>query len=216
MDWISHLREVWPVIKQAPLAFTLCLCLGLAAGYGLSTWYHHRKMSILEQRIALLKDQVEACAPTGQQAVSGDLPKFTISLLGGNIFIPEEARDITGIALDARIMNAGAPSIAADWKLLVIPKGRTPVLAQYTKVPETLRLGGERSSAVIRGSQSLGELTGRQAVQKGTAVDGVLLFYVRLPKTEVKAQSTIMEVSVRDIHGAETVTQQRIGDWLSR
>ena len=99
---------------------------------------------------------------------------------------------------------------------VVIPKGGLPVVAQLTMIPDNLRLGGGSiNSAVIRASDALDVKTAKDPVA-ATPADGTLLFYVPLKKPVVLDPSTRLELSVKDIHGSESVARQLMGDWLQR
>jgi hypothetical protein len=135
---------------------------------------------------------------------------------GGNVFIPVaedlRVRDrFTGIALKAKIWNVGAPSVAIEWSLFVIPQNVTPVVAQLTTIPESLRLEGPINS-VIRASDSL-EAKTKTVPVKMTPVEGVLLFVVPLTQEIVLIPSTRLELTVKDINGIETKVSKLIGDW---
>jgi hypothetical protein len=64
-------------------------------------------------------------------------PELRLSMSGANVFTPD-ALDVrsrlTGVALDVKVWNTGAPSVATDWTLAVIPQGKTPVLGQLTEI----------------------------------------------------------------------------------
>jgi hypothetical protein len=145
-------------------------------------------------------------------------PNLMLSMLGGNVFEPD-AKDmhnrLTGIGINAKIWNTGAPSVATEWSLSVIPEKATPVIAQLTKIPETLRLSGSINSAVIRSSESLEDKTKTAPVQ-ATPVEGTLLFYAPIKREMVLAPSTRLELIVKDIEGKETKITKVMGDWLHR
>jgi len=83
-------------------------------------------------------------------------------------------------------------------------------------IPDNLRLGGGSiNSAVIRASDALDVKTAKDPVA-ATPADGTLLFYVPLKKPVVLDPSTRLELSVKDIHGSESVARQLMGDWLQR
>jgi hypothetical protein len=65
----------------------------------------------------------DADSPKGQavERQQGSRPELRLSLLGGNIFVPDGAPELTGIALNARIWNTGEPSAATGWALTIIP-----------------------------------------------------------------------------------------------
>jgi hypothetical protein len=142
-------------------------------------------------------------------------PGLKISMSGANVFVPDEARDLTGIALDATVWNTGTPTRATEWNLAVIPQGKRPVIAQLTAIPEFLRLGGAINSGVIRGSDALDQKT--LAADIGNSpISGKLLFYVPMKQEVVLAPSTRLELSVKDINKKETIIAKRMGDWLHR
>lgn len=147
------------------------------------------------------------------------LPNFMLSLIGGNIFVPEisdnACNSLTGITLTAKIWNTGEPSLATEWLLFVIPENSTPVIAQLTRMPKTLRIGGKFNSTVIMGSDSLEVKTSNTPVQN-IPVEGTLLFYVSIKQEVVMAATTRLELIVKDIFGKETKAIQVMGDWLLR
>lgn len=148
---------------------------------------------------------------------TSDRPQIMLSLLGGNIFNPKapDLRFLTGIALDVRIWNNGRPSPITEWRLTVIPPGRSPAIAQLTEISDLLRLGGAKNSAVLRTADDLSRKLAHEDV--GTKpTDGTVLFYVKLDKPLVMLDETQIELSVKDLFGKETVVKQRMGDWLSR
>ncbi len=145
-------------------------------------------------------------------------PELKLLMSGGNVFQPDmkDVRDrLTGIVLNAKIWNTGAPGVAIEWSLIVIPQGMTPIVGQLTKIPEILRVQGAINSAVIRASESLEEKTKITLVQS-VPIEGVLLFYVPIKKETVLAPSTRLELAVKDIYGSETKVSQLMGDWLRR
>jgi hypothetical protein len=76
-------------------------------------------------------------------------PDLHLAMSGGNVFIPDKMPGITGIGLDARVWNTGAPSVVIDWKFRIIPNGKEAVLAQLTKMPNVLTASGPFSSAKL-------------------------------------------------------------------
>lgn len=142
-----------------------------------------------------------------------------LSLIGGNIFVPEisdnACNSLTGITLTAKIWNTGEPSLATEWLLFVIPENSIPVIAQLTTMPKTLRIGGKFNSTVIQGSESLEVKTSNTPVQT-IPVEGTLLFYVSIKQEVVMAATTRLELIVKDIFGKETKAIQVMGDWLLR
>ena len=155
---------------------------------------------------------------SGSETQSARQPKLRLSMAGANIFIPD-AMDMhnrfTGIGINAKVWNTGAPSVATEWLLFVIPENGTPVVGQLTAIPESLRLGGAVNSTIIRASDSLESKTKNTQVQT-TPIEGTLLFYVAMKKEVVQAPSTRLELIVKDINGEETKATQLIGDWLQR
>jgi hypothetical protein len=67
----------------------------------------------------------------------------------------------------------------------------------------------------LRGSFALDEKTRKDPIQT-IPVSGTLLFYISLPQDVILARTTILELSVKDIFGTETVVRQLVGDWLHR
>jgi hypothetical protein len=145
-------------------------------------------------------------------------PKFMLLMNGGNVFMPNapDMHDhLTGIALNAKIWNIGTPSVATEWSLRVTPKGKPPINAQFSKIPDALHLNGPINSTVIKSDDALDEKTKTTQIQN-IPVEGTLLFYVQLPKETVMDPSTKLELKVKDIYGRESSAVHTIGDWLSR
>ncbi len=145
-------------------------------------------------------------------------PNLMLAMMGANVFSQgaEDVRDrLTGIAIEAKVCNTGAPSVATGWLLFVIPENALPVAAQLTKIPESLRLEGPINSTIIRASESLVAKTKTTPVQT-TPVEGRLLFYAPMKRENILAPTTRLELVVRDIYGSETKTTQLMGDWLHR
>jgi hypothetical protein len=142
-------------------------------------------------------------------------PELHLAVSGGGIFIPDGDPSLTGINLNARVWNTGAPSIVTAWSLRVIPNGQAGVSAQLTTMPNVLSASGPVNSARILGADSL-EVKAAGSPVGITPVSGSLLFYVRLPMKVVKDGGTIFEIVARDIYEKETVVVQLIGDWLQR
>ena len=126
-----------------------------------------------------------------------------------------DLRHFAGIALDVRIWNNGVPSPVTEWRLIVIPPGRSPTIAQITEIPDVLRLGGAKNSAVLRTADDLSRKLAHEDVG-AKPTDGTVLFYVKLDKPLVMLEETQLELSVKDAFGTETVTKQRMGDWMHR
>jgi len=145
------------------------------------------------------------------------LPDFKLSILGGNIFVPDQAPSLTGIALDVRIRNAGASSIATDWTMWVTIAGEhSPRVAQFTKPPKQLTLSGKAGKVVLRSSDYLEDRVVSKPLQTGESIGGWLLFYVDVPKSTIQALDTTIELRVSDIRGHVFSAKQRMGDWLHR
>ena len=208
--------------------FNLVLAL-LGATLAFSIWGLRRRLDghidnldSLDGRLTHMESQwtdLKATADRANDLPSVARPDLKLSLLGGNVFVPglpDMRERFTGIALNVRVRNAGAPSIAVDWRLFVVPQGGSPVQAQLTQIPEVLRLGGEFNSVVVRSSDDLHVTAARDPIPTGRAMEGTLLFYVPLPKPVVDAPSTRLELSVRDINGSESVATQLQSDWVHR
>jgi len=225
MDILNALRQEWPVISHAPWSFGIALAVAIAVIYGLMQWRYSAIIDRQDHELASYrqKEQIESQAATDSEKRKGavaipDNPELKISMLGGNIFVPD-APDLhdqyTGIALVVRIWNTGKPSIATSWSLVVVPQGQQPVVAQFTKIPDQLRAGGQLNSAVIRASDDLDPKTIRAPVTD-IPLQGTLLFYVKLKKAIVVDPGTRLELSVQDAYGTEYVANKNIRDWMSR
>jgi hypothetical protein len=218
MDIIEQLRREWPVIKQAPLLFAGTLII-LTVMVGLVEYYFFKaNLDTKDDLIKTLQAQLSAMPANVSQAPSpAQKPNLHLSMSGGNVFVPgapDLRGSLTGIAINAKVWNTGNPSVATEWGLAVIPKGQIPVVAQLTKIPDQLTVGGQYNSVVIRASDALDARTAKEPISNPE--DGILLFYVKLPKSVVVDPATQLELSVKDIYGTETVVRQLMGNWLQR
>jgi hypothetical protein len=204
--WARQARRYWPMLAMAMLTILTW------AAIGYEVYDRHRRATQLANNPA-------SAAPIGSGNVPVPIvpPNFVLSIPGANIFIPDQAKNLTGIALDVSIRNSGAPSPANDWKLWIAPgKNLHPALAQLTTIPESLAVGGPINSTVIRAAQSLVDKTHNTPINTGEVIDGKLLFYTTLPKSRVQSDSTVLELSTEDISGKEFTVKQRMADWLKR
>jgi hypothetical protein len=133
-------------------------------------------------------------------------------LQGGNIFVPDGKPSWTGIVLNVIVINTGAPSIAVDWGLSIIPATNAPARAQLTKIPRSLVARGQVGSSYVSESESLVESTLNDPLETDVPRSGKLLFYVVLPQNEVK--NSVLELSVTDANGRPFMVRQDIKDWL--
>lgn len=142
-------------------------------------------------------------------------PEFIINILGANMFVPDKKPNITGIAVDVTIRNAGAPSIAADWRMLVIDAKGKAIEAQLTKPPKRLSISGENGSFVLTDQDfTLESASSRKPLAIGDPlIQGQLLFYVSMPKSRVMAPDTTLEIFVNDYKGKASSMKKRIGEW---
>jgi hypothetical protein len=226
VDLLTTIQREWAVIRPAIWALVgVIIVIGGAIWIAVHFLYRNQlenKQAIIDRQNSELEEyrQKEAITATtagqtqAKQEPESKLPEFHLLLDGGNIFIPDQAKELTGISLDARIWNLGKPSIVTAWSLTILPKDLMPIRAQFTKIPAELLIGGANST-VIRASGSLADKTSKDTV--GTdLVSGVLLFYVKLSKKTVVRPDTWLELSAKDLYGNEFTARQRMGDWLSR
>jgi hypothetical protein len=197
---ILVLRGFLPGHYQVPLGPSALFVLGCAAMLVAAGWY---------------KDILSAESKSGQTSSMAGRPEIHLSMLGGDVFIPDGEPTLTGIAVQARVWNTGAPSAVIDWSLAIIPHNEQPVFAQFTKIPETLIARGPKNSAILHASDSLDAKTSSTQVDKMPLL-GALLFYVALPKSIVQAHDTRWSLSARDIYGKEVRVSQLMGEWLQR
>ena len=141
-------------------------------------------------------------------------PDFKISILGANIFIPDGRQDLTGVAIDARIRNAGAPSLATEWALEIrLPNGEIAP-AYPSKIPDELKLSGPSGTTKIRAGESLDTRTFSCQIASGEGFEGQLLFYTKASKPLVLDLNTVFKLSVEDVSGKRFTSSQRVGDLL--
>jgi hypothetical protein len=201
MDWLKIIYDAigapFPVLSQL-----LAIILGMVI-FGGGWWLigrEYRKDHPLD-----LKIEKTAIIP---------MSDFKITMMGGNIFIPDKRPDLTGIALNVRIRNAGTPSIATDWALEVILPDGTSIRPQLTQLPKTLTLKGKSGVVNLSSSESLDSLTFSRNIDTASPAEGQLLFYTPTPKTLIENPQTVLILSVQDIAGKTFSSTQKIGAWL--
>lgn len=150
-----------------------------------------------------------------QQATRPLPPDIKAYLMGGSIFESTEfPGGATGLTINLKVWNIGSPTLIIKWELYIIPRGHTPEKAQYTEMPDVLRLNGAINSAVVKGADSIAKKLENTELEKNP-VGGTLLFYSRLPKNAVIDKHTRLELVIHDLNGGEHKFEQLIGEWLS-
>jgi hypothetical protein len=201
MEWLKALYDAigapFPVLSQL-----LAIILG-ATIFGGGWWLIGREYR--KDHPPNLKTGETASAPAAN---------FKITMLGGNFFVPDKRPDLTGIALDVRIRNAGIPSIATDWALKVVLPDGTSIRPQLTKMPKTLTLKGQSGVVALSSSESLDSTTFSRNIDAGNPAEGQLLFYTPTPKSVIVNPHTILVLSVQDVAGKIFSATQEIGSWL--
>lgn len=226
MSLTASFLSQWEVVKQAPLVILPAIII-LAGLIGVGE-YLLLKANIdrKDDLISTLKEQLTAARDaaaksqevTAKLASAAQRPELRLNMVGGSVFrpnMPDQQNLRTGITLDATVWNTGAPSVATAWSLVVIPVGQMPVLGQLTKMADQIRAQGSINSDVIRASDALDAKTKKDPIGD-IPIDGKLLFYIPLSQQIVLAPTTVLELSVKDIYGAETTVRQVMGDWWQR
>jgi hypothetical protein len=138
-------------------------------------------------------------------------PELHVSFSGADIFLTREP-DYTGVALDTKVWNTGAPSVATDWSFIITPQGKLPVLGKLSEIPENLRLAG-RQSDVIHSTDSLVDKTKTNPISE-IPIEGKLLFYADINLQVAKDPTTKWEILVKDIYGQSSSHSKMVGDLL--
>lgn len=55
----EHIAKEWGVLKQAPIAFALCLVGGLGGGYTAAAVVYGERITVLEERLRLKDDRID-------------------------------------------------------------------------------------------------------------------------------------------------------------
>ena len=181
----------------------------------------NRESIELQRQAVGIPQQQTPTIPPSVRKMTSDKPSLQPLMLGGNVFKPDNATglsftEVTGIALTAKIWNTGAPSVATDWTLEVIPKESNPISTQYCQMPPKLTLGaGTPTYIALHSKDSLAAKTDTKPIGE-TPIQGILLFYAPLGKDIVMSPDTRLRLIVKDIHGQPTAVEQLMGEWLSR
>lgn len=211
------------------LSLTIFVVLGGLVGValGMGEWWalgkskaHIAALEELDKRtraitephrpIGTVQQSVTAHAPTATHADS-QAPDFKLTLLNVNIFIPDARPDWTGLLLTIQIRNAGAPSIATDWRAALHLSDGRAVTAQLTRLTGALRLANHTYPL---SDIALEEKAARSPLKIGDApLESRILFYAPITKDNVMNPNTVVEIAVSDFAGREFSIQKRIGDW---
>jgi hypothetical protein len=154
-------------------------------------------------------------SPTGRSA--GDVavkskPELRLLMLGGNIFNPNEPKNLTALNLSVRVWNTGGETTIPEWKLVVVQRDGPVVTAQYQLMANTIVASGPNVNSVMLPSENIGETTANNPIGI-KPITGTVLFSVNLAKNIVTAADTRLVLSIKDIYGTETTASQRMGDW---
>jgi hypothetical protein len=230
-ELLAHFKAELGVIAAAPLSFVMAVAFSALiiwlVLYRLMDGKHRQQQAAMTQQLAIMtatidhqrellaghREREEKATETIAEITRK--PEFRLLLMGGNVFTPDDAPTLAGFAVGARLWNTGAPSVAVSWSLTIIPKGQTPVLAQWTRRPSQIRAQGPVNSAVLRSSDAL-DLKTRDTPVGAVPEEGDVLFYATLHRDVVKHPDTWIELSVMDAFQNETTARQRMGDWLQR
>ncbi|MGH9458733.1 MAG: hypothetical protein ACRD2J_13965 [Thermoanaerobaculia bacterium] len=208
-DWFQTKAERFKG-RHKIMSLAAFILVGGAVGcvLGAAAWWAIKKSEQHLQSVAA-SGSVTTAPGTVTAAHALAAPKLLLSIEHVDLFVPTGRPDLTGLAVLAKIRNAGTPSIATDWRLQVyLPSGEL-VEAQRTATPNELTLSG--SPAEFR----LEELTEAKPLQKGAPpIQSRILFYAPRPRNKVLDDNTVLQLSVSDFSGKEFSASMRIGDKL--
>jgi len=213
---LDELRKEWPVITQAPVLFGTVTVAIIGSIWAIFQQMYKTTIERKNELIKTLQDQLSNIPVT--QVVSppppADPPNFAIQIDGGNVFIPDQMPDLTGIALEVLIINSGSPSIARDWQLSVAPLSGAPKTAQITRIPKSLTLAGGGNTVPLTEADSLVESCLDHLLEAGKPRRGTILFYIALPKSNV--MQSVFELTVKDAKGNLFQARRDMNDWMTR
>lgn len=151
------------------------------------------------------------------ETISGK-PDFKITLLHAMIGIPPDKKDVTGIALHLRIINAGKASIATNWKLTIkTPTEKLKPVGPATTLKELTFTTQSGKKKVFKESDlSFEKMVSINPLKPGDPpVEGWLLFYVKIPKEKVNWTDTIIQLTVEDYSGRISSPGTKVlADWI--
>lgn len=134
-------------------------------------------------------------------------PELHILMTGGDVFVV--GPETTGIRLNTRIWNTGAPSVATSWSLVIFPPGPTvPVRTQFVTIDHTYRMP---DGFEFGPSDSLDAATLKAPVTS-VPTTGSVLFMAPLPRDIVNRSR--MKLIVKDIHEHQSDTFQDMNEWM--
>ena len=191
----------WAGVAAAAIVAFFLLSIGLAA----ITWVAERWRPRRQRGVEACPDTISIAAPPAKA-------ELRFSANGGDFSTPNGRHGTTLMAISAAIWNTGAPSIAVDWSLYVYPAGGLPVRGLAVMVDD-YRAGGEQRGVVIRQSDLLIEKTRLIPISGAIPIPGLLVFVVGLSKEIVEADTTRLELSVKDNRGQETRQSIVMRDW---
>lgn len=141
-------------------------------------------------------------------------PDLILSIVGGDIFLPQTHPSWTAFAMDVRIRNAGFPSIATDWAMTVTTPDGGTWKGQIETPPEKLNLG-KAGGVLTKADFLLESLASRSPMLAGQPpVQSRILFYVDKRRDELLKPGSTIEISAADLSGKRYQATQSVGNWI--
>jgi hypothetical protein len=130
-------------------------------------------------------------------------PKLTARIQSIALGQPQGKRGVTSFVMVVEVTNVGMPSIADQWKLKVISKGKSHTGALQA-MPKQLVLTGLRPGerVVYTATQALYNISVKDPIATGAKKIGVLLYFVDVPWAEATKDFEVVLTFV-DVTGKE-------------
>ena len=121
----------------------------------------------------------------------------------------------SGVILFVKAWNTGTPTNIVEWNLSIIQNGKSPIVAQFTVIPNELNIKGKYNPIKLTADQSLAAKTENKDIGLDT-MDGALLYYTDIESSFIKDAGTILRLVAKDKFDNIFQSDFRIGDHLQR
>jgi hypothetical protein len=222
LSWKKILHHI-KSIRSAPVsgAFVIAVVIVCVGTWGVAYTHYSPMLSNRNAEIQYLSQQNMDYREKLGRALSTEpqsrrRPKLMLAMTGVDVSLtdPNNTHEhLTGIGINVKLWNTGAPSVATEWLLYIVPEGGAPLLAQSVQVQEPIRADGPIGSYILREPESFEVRTKTSPVQS-TPVEGKLFFNVAMKRDLVLAPTTRLDLIVKDVDSKETKATKYMAEWL--
>jgi hypothetical protein len=221
-SWAEILEQI-KSIRKAPVAAVLVAVTASVPTWGAAQRYYSGILAGKNAQIEYLDQQNLDCRDRLGKTASAEpqgkhRPKLMLAMTGVNVALTDtgsEHERLTGMGINVKLWNAGAPSVATEWLLYVTPEGAASQFAQLVPGKEPIRTDGPIGSFLLRVPETFEVKTKSKPIQS-TPIEGTLFFNVAMKRETVLAPTTRLDLIVKDADGKETKATKYMAEWLQR